>query len=104
MARERRAKPGSTGEGDYYRVEVRDKKQFKTFRNHDVGDEGHIQRLAGKRADGSWDTQAWLISKEDAHKSGQSLVPDTADAKSLFEDFTSRPKRIKGDIFKAALS
>ena len=79
----RRAKPGSQGEGDYYRIVVRDKEEFTTFRYHDVGDKGHILRLAGKRSSGSWDTQTWLISKEDAHVSGETLVPDTKDAKEL---------------------
>jgi hypothetical protein len=62
-----RAKPGAVGQGDYYRIVVRPKEQFTIFRYHDVGQPGHIQRLAGKRSSGSWDDQAWLISKEDAH-------------------------------------
>ena len=104
MAKTSRAKPGSTGEGEYYRVVIRDKKQFKTFRNHDIGDKGHIQRLAGKCSDGSWDTQAWLISKDDAHKSGQTLVADTDDAKAVFDEFKTKPKALKGDIFQAKLA
>lgn len=57
-----RAKPGTTGEGEYYRVVVRPKEEFVTFRTHDVGRPGGIERLAGKRSSGSWDDQAWLIS------------------------------------------
>ncbi len=68
----KRAKPGTKGEGDYYRIVVRPKEEFTTFRYHDVGDKGHIIRLAGKRSSGSWDTQAWLISKGDAHVIGES--------------------------------
>jgi hypothetical protein len=30
------------------------------------------------------------------------LVPDHADAKSLFEDLGSTPKHVKGDVFKAS--
>ncbi len=41
----RRAKPGSTGEGNYYRIEIREKSQFSSFRNHDVGEKGGIQRI-----------------------------------------------------------
>jgi hypothetical protein len=96
-----RAKPGSRGEGDYFRVVVRDKDQFTTFRNHDIGQEGHIQRLAGRRSSGSWATQAWLISKEDAHRRGQSLVADTEDAQEVLEQLGSTPKHVKGDIFEA---
>ena len=59
----KRAKPGSKGEGDYYRIVVRDKDQFSSFKTHDVGDKGGIQRITGHRPSGSWDTQAWLISK-----------------------------------------
>jgi hypothetical protein len=96
-----RAKPGSTGQGQYYRVVVRDKSEFTTFRNQDVGDKGHIQRLAGHRSSGSWDTQAWLIGKKDAHKSGDTLVADSKDAKEILDMLSSKPKHIKGDIFMA---
>jgi len=96
-----RAKPGTKGEGDYYRIVVRPKEEFKTFRYHDVGEKGHLLRLAGKRSSGSWDTQAWLISKEDAHVSGDSLIGDTGDAKKLLETLGSTPKIQKGDIFEA---
>lgn len=69
-----RAKPGTKGEGKYYRIVVRPKEEFVTFRYHDVGRPGHIQRLAGKRSSGSWDDQAWLINKEDAHVKNGELV------------------------------
>jgi hypothetical protein len=97
----KRAKPGTTGEGNFYHVIVRPKEQFVTFRNHDVGEKGHIQRLAGKRSSGSWDTQAWLISKDDAHIEGNRLVPDSEGAKGVLEELSSRPKRVKADIFEA---
>lgn len=96
-----RAKPGTKGEGDYYRIIVREKDEFSTFRYHDVGDKGHILRLAGKRSSGSWDTQTWLISKADAHIEGDTLVPDTEDARGLLDELGSKPKHLKGDIFKA---
>lgn len=63
----KRAKPGVKGEGEFFRIMVRPKEEFQTFRTQDVGEAGHIERLAGKRESGSWDTQAWLISKQDAH-------------------------------------
>lgn len=59
-----RAKPGTVGEGKFYRVAVRPKNEFVVFRNHDVGRKGHLQRIAGKRKNGTWDTQAWLIAKK----------------------------------------
>src|SRR5919204_6414091 len=66
----KRKKPGTGGQGDYFHVTVRDKKDFVTFRTQDVGEPGHVQRVAGKRESGSWDTATWLISKEDAHVEG----------------------------------
>src|SRR5262245_57063750 len=72
-----RKKPGTAGGGNYSPVAVRDKSDFVTFRTQDVGDSGHVQRVAGKRQSGSWDTVKWLISKEDAHAEGGKLVPDT---------------------------
>lgn len=97
----KRAKPGTKGEGDYFRIVLRSKEEFTTFRYHDVGEKGHILRLAGKRSSGSWDTQAWLISKGDAHIEGDTLVADIDDAKRLIEDLGSKPKHVKGDVFEA---
>ena len=97
----KRAKPGTKGEGDYFRIVVRSKDEFVTFRNQDIGEPGHIQRLAGKRSSGSWDTQTWLISKKDAHIEGNRLIPDTDDAREVIEQLGSEPKHIKADIFEA---
>lgn len=96
-----RAKPGTKGEGNYYRIVVRPKEEFVTFRYHDIGEKGHIQRLAGKRSSGSWDNQAWLIGKEDAHMEGGRLVPDTNNARKVLDKLGSTPKYVKGDIFEA---
>jgi hypothetical protein len=97
----KRAKPGTKGEGDYFRIVVRPKDEFTTFRYQDVGDKGHILRLAGKRSSGSWDTQAWLISKDDAHLDDATLVADTDDARKLIDTLGTKPKHVKGDIFEA---
>jgi len=96
-----RAKPGTTGEGEYYHIEVRPKGQFVTFRTHDVGKKGGIQRVAGKRSSGSWDDQKWLISKDDAHIEKGRLVPDTDDAREVLEALGSKPTHLSGDRFKA---
>jgi hypothetical protein len=97
----KRAKPGTKGEGDYFRIVLRPKEEFTTFRYHDVGEKGHILRLAGKRSSGSWDTQVWLISKDDAHIEGDTLIADTDDARRLIETLGSTPKHVKGDVFEA---
>lgn len=95
------ARPGTTGEGDYFRIDVRAKYDFVTFRYQDVGDPGHILRLAGKRSSGSWDTQAWLIAKTDAHIEGNNLMPDTEDTRNLIESLGSVPSHVLGDVFEA---
>jgi hypothetical protein len=96
-----RKKPGSGGSGNYFHVEVRDGDDFKTFRTQDVGDPGHLQRVAGKRESGSWATVKWLVSKEDAHVEDGKLVPDTKDAKDLIKKLGSQPVQVRGDRFKA---
>lgn len=98
---ESRADPGTRGEGDYYRIIVRDSDDFETFRTHDVGDPGGIQRVSGQRKSGSWDTQAWLISKDDAHIDSGKLVPDSKSAKDLLSDLGSKPVHKEGDVFTA---
>ncbi len=96
-----RKKPGTTGKGKYYRVEVRPKGEFTTFRTQDVGERGHLQRVAGKRSSGSWSTATWLISKEDAHVENGKLVADTKDARDLIRKLGSKPVHLVGDRFKA---
>lgn len=101
-ARDRtRKKPGSTGRGDYYHIELRPVEDFVTFQTQDVGRRGHIQRVAGRRSSGYWATVKWLIGKEDAHVQGKKLVPDTKDAKDVIEQLGSQPVHVVGDRFKA---
>jgi hypothetical protein len=97
-----RAKPGATGQGEYYHIEVRPISEFTTFRTQDVGDKGGIERVAGKRSSGSWDTQKWLISKDHAHVEDGHIVADTSDAKEVLRDLGSKPRHILGDRFKAS--
>lgn len=96
-----RKKPGTTGEGDYFRVVVRPKEEFTSFRNQDVGKPGGLQRVAGHRKSGSWSTQAWLISKDDAHVDNHELVADSKDAEDLLNKLGSKPEHQKGDVFTA---
>jgi len=94
-----REKPGAPGGGKYYRIVVRPKEEFTTFRYHDVGEPGGIQRLAGKRSSGSWDDQAWLISKNMAHIEKDRLVADNPGAYEIL-DKIGPAKHMKGDIFQ----
>ena len=96
-----RSKPGTTGEGDFFHVEVRPKRQFTSFRTQDVGDRRGIERVAGRRSSGTWDTQKWLISTRHAHLYRGRLVADSDDAREVLENLGSPPRHIGGDRFKA---
>jgi len=95
-----RAKPGSGGQGNYYHIELRDGADFETFRTQDVGDPGHLQRVGGKRATGSWATVKWLVSKDDAHVEDGKLVGDTQEVRDLIKRLRSTPRQIRGDRFQ----
>lgn len=97
----KRAKPGSSGEGDFYHIEVRPSSGFKTFRTQDVGKKGGIERVAGKRENGSWDTVKWLVDKDYAHVEKGHLTADNEDAHNLLDDLGSAPRHVEGDRFEA---
>ena len=96
-----RRRPGSTGKGKYYRIAVRPKTEFVSFRTQDVGRPGHVQRVAGRRPSGSWATVTWLIDKTDAHVLRNRLVANTASARKVLKRLGSTPARVSGDRFKA---
>ena len=101
MMKKRRAKPGTKGKGRYYRVIVRPNAEFSSFRVQDVGGIGGVERLAGRRKNNTWDTQAWLIPKNQAHVSSGVLIGNTAKVKGILGKLGSKAKRIKADIFGA---
>jgi len=98
-----RAKPDTTGTGGYYHVEVRPETQLAAFRTQDVGERGGIERVAGRRAGGAWDTLKWLIGKAHAHVERGRLVPDSPDARKVLDPLGSSPRQIGGDRFEAVL-
>ena len=98
----RRKKPGTTGKGRFYRIEIRPKSQFVTFRIQDVGKKGGLERLAGKRTSGSWDTLTWLVEKKDAHVGSKGeLVITGSKAKTVLKNIRGKITHLKGDVFKA---
>jgi hypothetical protein len=97
----KRAKPAAKGGGRFFHIEVRSKTGFTTFRTQDVGERGGIERVAGKRASGSWSTLKWLVGKDHAHRQGRRLVPDSEDARRLFDTLGSPPVHIRGDRFES---
>lgn len=67
----------------------------------DVGDKGGLERLAGHRASGSWDTVTWLVEKKDAHvKNGHLIITDPK-ARSVLKNISGHIYHVKGDIFRA---
>lgn len=96
-----RKRPGEPGEGKFYRVEVRPKSLFVKYRNQDVGEKGHLERIAGQRKNGSWATQCWLIEKKDAEIVDKKIIGKTKVVKDFLKKLGSEPVWIKGDIFKA---
>jgi hypothetical protein len=97
----KRRTPGSGGQGEYYHIEVRPRKDFVAFRTQDVGDPGHIQRVAGQRESGSWATVKWLVSKEEAHIQDDQLVGDTRETKDLIKKLGAKPILKRGNLFEA---
>ena len=95
----KRAQPGAEGGGNYYRIIVRPKEQFMSFRTQYIGDQGRLKRLAGRRSSGSWATQAWLINKTSAHVENKKLIADSKDVADLIRQLGSQPILEKGDIF-----
>ena len=97
----RRAKPGSSGKGRFFHIQVRPKSQFARFRVQDIGARGGIERVSGQRGNGSWDTVKWLVEKTHAHIHGGRLVADTAEARKLLRSLGSTPVQTAGDRFRA---
>ncbi len=95
-----RKRPGAGG-GKFYRIEVRPKSEFVRFRTQDVGERGHLERLAGKRSSGSWDTATWLVAKTDARVSHGKLVLTANKNKSLLTKIRGPITHLKGDVFHA---
>jgi len=96
-----RAKPGTKGGGRFFHIELRPSVRFVAFRVQDVGRPGGVERVAGQRADGSWDTAKWLIEKTQAHLDKGTLVPDSLEAEKLLRSLGSAPVHLGGDRFRA---
>jgi hypothetical protein len=62
---------------------------------------GGLERLAGKRPSGSWDTVTWLVSKDKAIiKDGKLVITDPKD-KTVLKSLSGPIVHVKGDIFKS---
>ena len=96
-----RAKPGTKGGGRFFHIELRPSGQFVGFRVQDVGRPGGVERVAGQRANGSWDTAKWLVEKTHAHLEDGHLVADSLEAEKLFKQLGAVPAHVGGDRFRA---
>ena len=97
----KRAKPGSRSGGRFFHIEVRPSREFVSFRVQDIGRPGGVERLAGQRATGTWDTQKWLIEKTHAHIENGKLVADSVEAEKVLASLGSAPVHVGGDRFRA---
>ncbi len=97
----KRKAPGSTGKGKFYRIELRPQGQFSSFRVQDVGQKGGLERLAGHRRSGSWDTVSWLIGKDKANVVKGHLKITGKKEQSVLKQIKGPIVHIKGDIFRA---
>ena len=94
----RRTKPAARRRG-FFHIEVQPKEAFVEFKTQDIGSQGRIERIAGKRAGGAWSTQEWLIAKDQAHVERGTLIGDTVDARRVLSMLGSEPRHIKADRF-----
>jgi hypothetical protein len=83
----------------FFHIEVQPKEVFVAFKIQDIGSEGGIERVAGKRAGGSWSTQEWLIAKDQAHVERGTLIGDTVDARRVLTMLGSEPRHFMADRF-----
>ena len=97
----RRARPGTSGKGRFFHIQVRPNSQFVRFRVQDIGARGGIERVSGQRANGSWDTVKWLVEKNHAHVRSGRLVAGSAEARKLLRNLGSTPVQTAGDRFRA---
>lgn len=98
-----RKKPGTGPDAGYYHIEVRPSRSFASFRTQDVGKKGGLERVAGHRASGSWDTQAWLVSKDHAHvnEKNELVIDNAQERKALEKAISGKIVLVKGGIFRA---
>jgi len=96
-----RKAPGMGGHGRFYRIEVRPKGEFVTFRTQDVGKRDGLERVAGRHPGGSWETATWLVEKKDAHVSGGELIIDDPKARTVLKQIRGRIIHLDGDVFRA---
>jgi hypothetical protein len=94
----RRTKPAARRRG-FFHIEVQPREAFVAFKTQDIGGDGRIERVAGRRAGGSWSTQEWLIAKDQAHVERGTLIGDSVDARRVLTMLGSEPRHIKADRF-----
>lgn len=74
---------------DFYLIIVRPKAEFVAFRFCGCGHSNRNHQLEGQTGQGNWNTQAWYISKNEAHIDEEKLVGDSEEAKSIISSLKS---------------
>jgi hypothetical protein len=87
-------------EGSYYRIIVRPREDFKSFKSETPTINNTIQQINGKNAEGQWSTQSWLIHKDGAHIDSGKLVPDNKAVRRLLQVLDGHVVHIKDDVFQ----
>jgi hypothetical protein len=95
----RRRATASAKPRGFFHIEVQPKEAFVEFKTQDIGRDGGIERIAGKRAGGAWSTQEWVIAKDQAHVERGTLIGDTVDARRVLTMLGAEPRHIKADRF-----
>jgi hypothetical protein len=85
----------------FYRVEIEPKSNFMHFRNQLIGKSNIFGKVLGQREDGMWDTHAWLISKDAAHRENNNLVIDDQGIRTTLNPIVQSITHIIGDTCKA---
>jgi len=81
-----------------YQIVLQPKGEFVATRTRTVAD--GIERLDGRRADGSWAVVEWAIDKRLARNDKGVLVSEDANVAALLDEIGPL-KHVRGDRFKA---
>ncbi len=89
--------------GKFYRIFVRPKEQFDSFRVRELDEKGHLECLLGKRSGSSrFHPVAWLVLKQDAHVAHNGrLIIDHPRTRSVLKQLEVPIIHYEGDFFSA---
>lgn len=89
-------------EGEYFRIIVRPRKKFLTFKSEPISSDGMLQQIHGQLPDKRWSTYAWLVNKQGAKAQEKTLVATTTSVTHLFRALNKKIIHVKDDTYKLA--